>query len=394
MKLLPLRDIFLNILLNRKLFFNLTIMTPYSLVRTALFSLASLIYIIPAGAQCTVSGSGNVNFSAIICLETGSAPVAGDEIIIPNGVTLLSESNNQNFGAHDIRIESGGTLQVDHNSVQMDGNIFIESGGTLQINGKIEMTCGSAISNEGGGTIITGSSSGASDKLSICGNTILQGGGGCTEADGGPDSSPPYCAGSGITIETSFDETGEAPGVLPIVLLSFTAEKQAAGVRLHWSTAIEERNAYFELENSRDGQAYQPVAQLEGAGNSTSIKRYSYLHEAPLAGVSYYRLVQVDTDDTRTVYGPVRVDMTTIGEMAIYPNPVVSGQEITVQRNGFGEGELAISMMDLQGRVLQRWKMDDTSSMKLAIPASMDRGIYLLEISGGGKKKLHRLVLQ
>lgn len=394
MNFVPLRRKFFNTLFFSKLFFYLTTMTPKQYVQVLLTGLAIICAPLTASAQCTVSGTGTVDWSNIICVETGSAPVSGDMIIIPNNVTVVTESNNQNLGTFDITIESGGVFQIDHNAVQLDGNIFIENGGTLQINGKLEMACGSAISNEAGGTIITGSSNGASDKLSICNNTIIQGGGGCTVADGSQDSNPPYCAGSGITIETSFDENGEAPGVLPIVLLSFEAYQEGGGIRLDWATAIEEKNDHFVLENSSDGVSYSQVSTVEGAGNSVSVKRYSYFDADPLAGVSYYRLIQVDTDDTRTVYGPVRVDMTVMGDLSLYPNPVSEGQPLIIQRNGFGDGDLAISMMDLQGRVIRQWTMTNTSTMQLNLPAGVQKGVYLIEVSGGGKKKLHRLVLQ
>ncbi len=394
MKLVVLQTFFTK-LKSISLFFELTIMTPKRILQFAIVLIVNLLIASVSYSQCTIAESGTVDFDDMTCSETGSAPVAGVDIIIPAGVTLSSSGNNDNFGQHDIIIEDGGILFIDHNNVQLDGNLFVEDGGTLQINGKMELACGSGINVESGGLIITGSSSGASDKLSICSTTIIQGGGGCTVADGNPDSNPPYCAGGGgISGPTGFDETGEAPGTLPILLISFEATDLATGIRLDWATAIEERNAYFDLENSQDGQSYQSVTRIDGGGNTTSIQRYSHLDTNPYSGVSYYRLVQVDTDDKRTIYGPVRVDRTIVGELAVFPNPLMSGQKLNIRRATREAGMITISLMDLQGRVISDWQMNDATDMQLAIPETLNKGIYLLEVSGGGKKKLHRLVLQ
>lgn len=362
--------------------------------RLLILLVLSFGYSFTAYSQCTVSGTGTINFTDIICAETGSAPVAGDQIIIPFGVTVTTSLNGQNLGSFDVLIEDGGVFLIDHNNISLDGNIIIESGGLLQINGKIDLSAGSAISVEDGGQIFTGGSAGASDRLSIGGTTIIQGGGDCTVADGSADAEPPYCGGSGITGPTGFDETGEVPGVLPVVLISFDGTVQGNAVKLDWLTAAEERNAYFELENSYDGQEYSSVAQILGAGTTTALQSYSYVHTRPYTGISYYRLVQVDIDDTRTIYGPIRIDRAEIGELMLFPNPATPGENLTILRSTTEQDALKISLRDLQGRLLGEWNMNGNSEMGITIPANLELGVYVVEVTAGAQQKLYRLLLK
>jgi hypothetical protein len=345
-------------------------------------------------AQCTISGSGTKTFSTLTCIETGVAPVSGSEIIIPFGVTLRTSSNGQNLGSFDIRIEDGGEFLINHNNVSLDGNIIIEDGGRLQIDGKINLSCGSAIGVQSGGEIFTGSSSGASERLSICGDPIIQGGGNCDPADGSGDTDPPYCAGGGIIGPTGFDETGEVPGVLPVVLLSFQAVPTDEAVMIRWSTAVEERNAYFQLENSKDGKEYTTVTKMDGAGNSTSLQRYEFLDNQPYTGVSYYRLIQVDTDDTRTIYGPVRVDRVTVGDLTFFPNPLKAGNPLTILRSSENQGDLNVHLRDVQGRVIITWKISGGAGENVVIPPSILSGIYVLEVTAGADTKSYRVVIE
>src|SRR5690606_36075626 len=79
---------------------------------------------------------------------------------------------------------------------------------------------------------------------------------------------------------------------LPITLVSFQAEAAAGAVYLAWATATEQDNAQFTVERSADAQQFTPVLHLPGAGNSGQMPHYTATDDAPLPGVSYYRLRQ------------------------------------------------------------------------------------------------------
>lgn len=93
---------------------------------------------------------------------------------------------------------------------------------------------------------------------------------------------------------TAFIATFDCP--LPIELLSFDARAEDEVVRLRWSTASEEGNAWFIIERSADAERFMPIAQLPGAGNSGSRRDYVFDDAQPVVGTTYYRLRQIDTD--------------------------------------------------------------------------------------------------
>ncbi len=93
---------------------------------------------------------------------------------------------------------------------------------------------------------------------------------------------------------------------IPVELSDFRAfPVKDAGVRLEWQTATEESNDYFQIEHSKDGQNFNAIGQVEGAGTTREARSYTFTHDLPQPGANYYRLKQVDFDEAFS-YSPVR----------------------------------------------------------------------------------------
>lgn len=92
--------------------------------------------------------------------------------------------------------------------------------------------------------------------------------------------------------------------LLPVELLSFTGNNAGLVNQLFWSTATERACDRFEVERSADGISFTMVGSLPGAGYSVEQQDYAYDDLAPMVGMNYYRLRQVDTNDA-FVYTPV-----------------------------------------------------------------------------------------
>ncbi|MBQ3833619.1 MAG: hypothetical protein II815_10660, partial [Bacteroidales bacterium] len=89
--------------------------------------------------------------------------------------------------------------------------------------------------------------------------------------------------------------------LLPIELVSFTAQCDGRSSLVEWTTATEKNNDYFSLERSDDAISFTEIARVAGAGNSIEPIDYAYTDYGIHGGDNYYRLVQVDYDGTRTV---------------------------------------------------------------------------------------------
>ncbi len=84
---------------------------------------------------------------------------------------------------------------------------------------------------------------------------------------------------------------------LPVELLYFYVEKATNGALLSWETATEINNDYFDVEWSTDGINFESIGQVQGAGTTTEVQSYEFLHDNPVNGNNYYRLKQMDFDE-------------------------------------------------------------------------------------------------
>jgi subtilisin-like proprotein convertase family protein len=112
---------------------------------------------------------------------------------------------------------------------------------------------------------------------------------------------------------------------LPVGLLSFDATAISNDrVQLVWETATEQNNDFFLIERSSNGlDNWEFVSHVNGAGNSNSPRNYMTFDEAPLDGISYYRLSQFDFDGTHFVADlqTVLIDRNSETGIEVFPNP-------------------------------------------------------------------------
>jgi len=86
--------------------------------------------------------------------------------------------------------------------------------------------------------------------------------------------------------------------VLDADVSEFSGERIGIMAYLWWKTQSEINNSHFEILISSDGKEYSYLGEVQGFGNSTSIREYSF--EARLQeGDNYFKLRQVDEDGTK-----------------------------------------------------------------------------------------------
>lgn len=118
---------------------------------------------------------------------------------------------------------------------------------------------------------------------------------------------------------------------LPISLLFFTGEERNGSAELKWSTATETGNDYFTISRSKDGDVWEEVGRVSGAGTSTSRRDYSFTDAWPHKGVNYYRLSQTDFDGTERNEGVVVVRLEDFGNAVNVFD--LSGREVHKMKN-------------------------------------------------------------
>mgnify|MGYP003605546865 CR=1 FL=1 len=81
---------------------------------------------------------------------------------------------------------------------------------------------------------------------------------------------------------------------LPINLGTFKGTITTKGNVLDWQTFGEQNNDYFMVQRANTNDIFIDLGKISGAGNSTTVRNYSFVDTKPASATNYYRLAQVD----------------------------------------------------------------------------------------------------
>lgn len=186
---------------------------------------------------------------------------------------------------------------------------------------------------------------------------------------------------------------------LPIELLSFTAETAINSVLLKWSTASEKNSEKYIIERSSDAFNWQPVATAIAAGESTQLLNYSAFDTLPLSNLAYYRLKQIDFDQSFTYSKLVSVNMPTLNKrgLKVFPNPNNGSFNIAVK--GVSAGMPAqLSISDDFGKTLYiiNLIMSDqiANPMQIQAPSSLKSGTYNCTLDCGEEHFFSKIIVE
>ena len=119
---------------------------------------------------------------------------------------------------------------------------------------------------------------------------------------------------------------------------------------LTWITLSEINNQYFEIERADDGTNFSSIGRVEGAGNSSIEKRYSFKDEKPLLA-GYYRLKQVDGHGFVTYSRVIRIVRPATSKLtAVFENPVHGVLKTNLETSEAGMAQVRI--VDVSGKTI------------------------------------------
>jgi Secretion system C-terminal sorting domain len=186
--------------------------------------------------------------------------------------------------------------------------------------------------------------------------------------------------------------------VLPIELMSFNAKCTDHNVNITWSTASETNNDYFTVERSQDGETWEIVAVMPGAGNSNTTLYYSAIDSKPYADNTYYRLKQTDFNGNFKYFDPVAA--TCNSDVADYfilkPNP--ANNEVTCSVFASEDNNVTVGIINYLGQkiLLQNYNLTKGSNdLKLDV-SQFSNGVYTVIVysAKGDLVKSKQLVIQ
>jgi len=176
-----------------------------------------------------------------------------------------------------------------------------------------------------------------------------------------------------------------ANNALPIELSAFSAEAAGESVLVRWETMSEINNDYFSVERSADGENFEVLKTLPGAGNTTERKNYQWLDEQPLEGISFYRLRQTDYDGKYEVFDPVSVKRGEASEefrlMSTAPNPFSEQFKAVIYLPQ--SGDVVFDLSDVNGSSVFNNRLPATNGVSVLQAAQLSHlqaGFYLLRI--------------
>ena len=196
--------------------------------------------------------------------------------------------------------------------------------------------------------------------------------------------SGPFSSFSDFTLASTTPSTLGYPGLnpLPVTLVRFEAAAKGAAVGLTWATAGEQNSAYFEVQRSATGQAYETLGRVAAQGSSNSLHEYSFTDARPLAGQAYYRLRQADNDG-RAAYSPVAT-VRGNAETNSYPNPAADALVLPA-----GLGPVRYRLLNGLGQALASGQAVGGDRLDLR---TLPTGVFFLELTDATGRRTQRLM--
>lgn len=186
----------------------------------------------------------------------------------------------------------------------------------------------------------------------------------------------------------TFGSTDINENPLPVEIASFTGRQNGNAVVLEWTTMSEKENDFFEIERSIDGINFATIGFVQGAGNSTEKKAYSFADNAPEQGIAYYRLSQVDYDGTRSYADKVISIAYVTGNIrfAVVPNPTSGMFKVNITGVIGGSAKLITQ----SGKTVKI--IDIHNSVESINISDLPSGIYILQYQTGENVVHERVV--
>jgi hypothetical protein len=146
---------------------------------------------------------------------------------------------------------------------------------------------------------------------------------------------------------------------LPVELMFFKAQVRGNNIQLMWSTASEQDNSHFEIERSSAlSKGFEMIGTVEGKGTTSIRQDYSFADYNVLGeqgGIYYYRLKQVDFDQTSTYSTIVAVRWDPFQEkvFTVAPNPAINEDHVKVRLNFKPEEGHQLLVYNISGGLTQ-----------------------------------------
>ncbi|MEO0897974.1 MAG: T9SS type A sorting domain-containing protein [Bacteroidota bacterium] len=186
----------------------------------------------------------------------------------------------------------------------------------------------------------------------------------------------------------------------PVEWLYFQVEAAGSAAKLEWGTAIETNSHYFDVERSFDGKQFDPIGQVQAAGNSSTVKDYQFSDPNVLEAEGnevIYRLRQVDMDGQFEYSSLVSLNMEDLKSESTQlkvANPVTGGSmQISLINTPESGGKL--SLYSVNGQLIKSQRVSQSNLQQINIEVgTLNSGIYILNYKFGQRQISKKIKIQ
>jgi len=361
-----------------------------------------------AGSPGSLTYSNGIIFGGTLKRWFAAGSVSGDQGLFPIGLSveyrpLLATSTSD--------ITTGGTLSASHTDASSATDVSIVDGGsTIERTHDMSSSWSLADGIAGGvfdvditmSKLATGGST-ADIRLTKDGGVV-----GTHAATTGTVDNP-TAKRTGVSLGDlagawKVGSTDKSATPLPIVLIDFTASLvDNTQVMLEWTTSSEVNNDFFTVERSTNGLTFEAIAEVPGAGTSNRTMDYESYDDAPLDGVSYYRLKQTDFDGKFEYFKIVAVNLERNEDgscvLKVFPNPCIGQCTVDLSECKHNENaEIKVEMIDAAGRLVYSNVpyRDFEGSFQFNIDTSnnLKPGVYIVRGTGGSEAYHSKVIVK
>jgi uncharacterized protein (DUF1501 family) len=167
---------------------------------------------------------------------------------------------------------------------------------------------------------------------------------------------------------------------LPVKLISFDGEWMDRDVMLHWQAYASGAVEGFEVLRSDDGTHFTRVGRVKADGTNG----YHFRDIQPSKAIQYYklRMIEIGTYDTESEMIRVAKINNRLQFVKLLPNPWRRGTPLSLQFSDAETGDMQLTIMALNGRVMWRHQTYLQDSLYATIPLTnqLNTGIYVAQV--------------
>jgi len=159
--------------------------------------------------------------------------------------------------------------------------------------------------------------------------------------------------------------------------------------------ATEENSSHFIIERSSNGRTFTAIGNVSANGNTSAEQHYNYIDNAPLKGISYYRLKMVDKDGKSAYSSIVTVTVNYNSSLlTIYPNPVMGEATLAISSDKIQKA--TYNVYDQGGKLVISNNITLNNGINsLNLPVSdLPAGIYIIKLKTESASKQSQFVKQ